>query len=68
MSNIALGPHLIVQSKISELRNSWILWHRFRALIKEIMTVLGIEAMGDLPLRDVPGLQSPIDSYTGKAT
>ncbi|BGO91396.1 hypothetical protein NBRC10512_007137 [Rhodotorula toruloides] len=67
MSNVTLVSHPIVQSKISELRNSQTSSHRFRALIKEITTVLGIEATRDLPLKDVQGLQSPIDSYTGKA-
>lgn len=56
MSNITLVSHPIVQSKICELRDSQTSSHRFRALIKEITTVLGIEATRDLPLKDVQGV------------
>ncbi|GAA5842255.1 hypothetical protein JCM8208_005071 [Rhodotorula glutinis] len=59
--------HPIVQAKLSELRDARTSSHRFRALVKELSTVLGIEASRELPVKDVPGLKSPIASYTGKA-
>jgi uracil phosphoribosyltransferase len=56
MSSITVVSHPIVQSKISELRNSHTSSHRFRALVKEITTVVGIEATRNLPLKDVQGV------------
>ena len=48
--------HPIVQAKLAELRDARTSSHRFRALVKELSTVLGIEASRELPVKDVPGV------------
>ncbi|TNY20559.1 Armadillo/beta-catenin/plakoglobin [Rhodotorula diobovata] len=48
--------HPVVQAKLSELRDARTSSHRFRALVKELSTVLGIEASRNLPVKDVPGV------------
>ncbi|GAA5964711.1 hypothetical protein JCM8115_005702 [Rhodotorula mucilaginosa] len=65
--SVNLVSHPLVQAKLSELRSVETSSHRFRALVKELSTLLGIEASRDLPLKDVPGLKSPITEFTGKA-
>ncbi|GAA5822085.1 hypothetical protein JCM3770_007012 [Rhodotorula araucariae] len=65
--SVNVVSHPLVQAKLSELRDRRTSSHRFRALVKELSTVLGIEASRNLAIKDVPGLQSPIAPYTGKA-
>ncbi|GAA6006568.1 uncharacterized protein JCM10292_005991 [Rhodotorula paludigena] len=65
--SIHVVSHPLVQAKLSELRDKRTSSHRFRALVKELTTILGIEATRDVQLQDVPGLESPIAPYTGKA-
>ncbi|GAA6062839.1 hypothetical protein JCM10212_001845 [Sporobolomyces blumeae] len=64
--SIHLVSHPLVATKLSELRDSRTPSHRFRSLVKEISTLLGVEASRQLQLEDVPDLKSPIASYTGK--
>ncbi|GAA5909966.1 hypothetical protein JCM5296_002547 [Sporobolomyces johnsonii] len=64
--SINVVSHPLIQAKLSELRDASTPSHRFRALVKELSTILGIEASRGLALKDVPGLQSPIAPYTGK--
>lgn len=65
MSSITVVSHPIVQSKISELRDSRTSSHRFRALVTEITTIVGIEATRDLPLKDVQGVSGLLRSLGG---
>ncbi|GAA5959795.1 hypothetical protein JCM3765_000106 [Sporobolomyces pararoseus] len=64
--SVNLLSHPLVATKLSELRDKRTPSSRFRSLIKEISTLLAIEASRDLELKDVPNLESPIASYTGK--
>ncbi|GAA5920379.1 hypothetical protein JCM21900_003327 [Sporobolomyces salmonicolor] len=64
--SINVVSHPLIQAKLSELRDARTPSHRFRSLVKELSTILGIEASRGLALKDVPGLQSPIATYTGK--
>jgi hypothetical protein len=56
--SVNLVSHPLVQAKLSELRSVETSSHRFRALVKELSTLLGIEASRDLPLKDVPGVRT----------
>ncbi|GAA5940728.1 uracil phosphoribosyltransferase [Sporobolomyces koalae] len=58
--------HPLVATKLSELRDQRTPSSRFRGLVKEISTLLAIEASRDLQLKDVPNLQSPVAPYTGQ--
>ncbi|GAA6041372.1 hypothetical protein JCM8097_007690 [Rhodosporidiobolus ruineniae] len=64
---LSVSSHPIVAAKLSELRNKSTPSYRFRQLMSDISTILGVEASRDVPLKDVQGLQSPLASYTGKA-
>lgn len=57
--SVNLVSHPLVQAKLSELRSVETSSHRFRALVKELSTLLGIEASRELPLKDVPGVRTP---------
>lgn len=57
--SIHVVSHPLVQAKLSELRDKRTSSHRFRALVKELTTILGIEATRDVQLQDVPGVRPP---------
>ncbi|CEQ40752.1 SPOSA6832_02404, partial [Sporobolomyces salmonicolor] len=56
--SINVVSHPLIQAKLSELRDARTPSHRFRSLVKELSTILGIEASRGLALRDVPGVGS----------
>ncbi|GAA5822728.1 hypothetical protein JCM5353_000645 [Sporobolomyces roseus] len=58
--------HPLLSTKLSELRDKRTPSHRFRSLIKDITGIVAIEASRDLELKDVPNLESPVASFTGK--
>ena len=60
--SVHLVSHPLVQAKLSELRSVDTSSHRFRALVKELSTLLGIEASRELPLKDVPGVRTLVCS------
>lgn len=52
--SVNLVSHPLVATKLSELRDQRTSSSRFRGLVKEISSLLAIEASRDLQLRDVP--------------
>ncbi|GAA6021749.1 hypothetical protein JCM10207_008564 [Rhodosporidiobolus poonsookiae] len=63
---VSTSSHPLVAMKLSQLRNKHTSPKEFRSLLKELSSLLGVEASASLPLRDVPNLQSPMATYTGK--
>lgn len=57
--------HPIVATRVSELRSKTTTAKRFRELLSEVTTSLGMEASKTLDLNPVEGLASPIGPYTG---
>ena len=53
--------HPLIQHKISILRNKNTGTNEFRALIEEIATLMGYEALRDLPLEDVK-VETPLET------
>ncbi|BGP18715.1 hypothetical protein JCM10213_009193 [Rhodosporidiobolus nylandii] len=62
---ISVVSHPLVQAKLTELRNKSTPAYRFRSLMKELSTILGIEASREIGLKDVQ-VESPMASFTGK--
>lgn len=56
--SVNLLSHPLVATKLSELRDKRTPSSRFRGLVKEISTLLAIEASRDLELKDVPNVSS----------
>ena len=61
MSNIIQCDHPLVQHKISMLRKKTTGTNEFRTLVEEIATLMGYEALRDLPLEDVE-VETPIET------
>ena len=53
MENVTIIDHPLVQHKISRLRDKNTGTNEFRTLIEEIATLMGYEALRDLPLEEV---------------
>ncbi len=54
--------HPLIQHKISMLRDKQTGTNEFRKLIEEIATLMGYEALRDLPLEDVVEIETPIET------
>ena len=61
MENVTYIDHPLVQHKISMLRKKTTGTNEFRTLVEEIATVMGYEALRDLPLEDVE-VETPIET------
>lgn len=59
--NVFIMTHPLIQHKISMLRDLRTGTNEFRKLIKEIATLMGYEALRDLPLENVE-VQTPIET------
>ena len=60
MSKITVFDHPLIKHKISMLRDEKTGTQEFRNLIEEIATLMGYEALRDLPLEDVE-IKTPIE-------
>lgn len=58
--NVTVFDHPLIQHKISMLRNKDTGTNEFRKLVEEIATLMGYEALRDLPLEDVE-IETPIE-------
>ena len=58
--NVFILNHPLIQHKISMLRDIHTGTNEFRKLIEEIATLMGYEALRDLPVEDVP-ITTPIE-------
>lgn len=58
--NVFILNHPLIQHKISMLRDIHTGTNEFRKLIEEIATLMGYEALRDLPVEDVP-VTTPIE-------
>ena len=61
MENVTYIDHPLVQHKISMLRKKTAGTNEFRTLVEEIATLMGYEALRDLPLEDVE-VETPIET------
>ena len=61
MENVTYIDHPLVQHKISMLRKKTTGKNEFRTLVEEIATLMGYEALRDLPLEDVE-VETPIET------
>ena len=61
MENVTFIDHPLVQHKISKLRDKKTGTNEFRTLIEEIATLMGYEALRDLPLEEVE-VETPIET------
>ena len=61
MENVTYIDHQLVQHKISMLRKKTTGTNEFRTLVEEIATLMGYEALRDLPLEDVE-VETPIET------
>ena len=61
MENVTYIDHPLVQHKISMLRKKTTGTNEFRTLVEEIATLMGYEALRDLPLEDVE-VEPPIET------
>ena len=61
MENVMYIDHPLVQHKISMLRKKTTGTNEFRTLVEEIATLMGYEALRDLPLEDVE-VETPIET------
>ena len=61
MENVTYIDHPLVQHKISMLRKKTTGTNEFRTLVEEIATLMGYEALCDLPLEDVE-VETPIET------
>lgn len=60
-NNVSIMTHPLIRHKISMLRDLHTGTNEFRKLIEEIATLMGYEALRDLPLEDVE-VQTPIET------
>lgn len=60
MNQVTIFDHPLIQHKISMLRDENTGTNEFRKLIEEIATLMGYEALRDLPLEDVK-VKTPIE-------
>lgn len=61
MENVTYIDHPLIQHKISMLRKKTTGTNEFRTLVEEIATLMGYEALRDLPLEDVE-VETPIET------
>lgn len=61
MENVMYIDHPLIQHKISMLRKKTTGTNEFRTLVEEIATLMGYEALRDLPLEDVE-IETPIET------
>ena len=61
MEDVTYIDHPLVQHKISMLRKKTTGTNEFRTLVEEIATLMGYEALRDLPLEDVE-VETPIET------
>ena len=61
MENVTYIDHPLVQHKISMLRKKTTGTNEFRTLVEEIATLMGYEALRDLPTEDVE-IETPIET------
>ena len=61
MDNVTILTHPLIKHKITMLRDVSTGTNEFRALIEEIATLMGYEALRDLPLEDVE-VTTPIET------
>lgn len=61
MEQITIFTHPLIQHKITMLRDQNTGTNEFRALIEEIATLMGYEALRDLPLKDIQ-VTTPIET------
>ena len=61
MENVTYIDHPLVQHKISMLRKKTTGTNEFRTLVEEIATLMGYEALRELPLEDVE-VETPIET------
>lgn len=59
--NVTILDHPLIQHKISMLRDERTGTNEFRKLVEEIATLMGFEALRDLPLEDVQ-VKTPIET------
>lgn len=59
--NVTILNHPLIQHKITMLRDAGTGTNEFRQLIEEIATLMGYEALRDLPLEDIE-VQTPIET------
>lgn len=59
--NVTILDHPLIQHKISMLRDEKTGTNEFRKLVEEIATLMGFEALRDLPLEDVE-VKTPIET------
>lgn len=59
--NVTVFQHPLIQHKISMLRSKETGTNEFRKLVEEIATLMGYEALRDLPLEDVE-IETPIET------
>jgi uracil phosphoribosyltransferase len=55
-SPYTLVPHPLVAAKLTQLRDATTSPKDFRQLVKELTTIIGLEASRTLALKDVPGV------------
>lgn len=60
MENVTIINHPLIQHKISMLRDKNTGTNEFRTLIEEIATLMGYEALRDLPLEEIE-VETPIE-------
>lgn len=60
MNNVTIINHPLIQHKISMLRDKNTGTNEFRTLIEEIATLMGYEALRDLPLEEIE-VETPIE-------
>lgn len=60
MDNVTIINHPLIQHKISMLRDKNTGTNEFRTLIEEISTLMGYEALRDLPLEEIE-VETPIE-------
>lgn len=60
MDNVTIINHPLIQHKISMLRDKNTGTNEFRTLIEEIATLMGYEALRDLPLEEIE-VETPIE-------
>ena len=61
LPNVTILEHPLIQHKISMLRDERTGTNEFRKLVEEIATLMGYEALRDLPLEDVE-IKTPIET------
>ena len=61
MENVFIMDHPLIKHKISMIRNKNTGTNEFRTLVEEIATLMGYEALRDLPLEDVE-VETPIET------